>query len=131
VSVMATGATAFTVTSDSSWLSAGVPNGVTPATLNVTASPGTMVPGAYTGHLTLTSGSNTSTITVTFNVAAVQSPCDVNTDGLINVRDIQKLVNETLGTQSTLNDLTSDGAVNVVDIQIDANAVLQRGCKAH
>jgi hypothetical protein len=131
VSVTATGATAFTVTSDSSWLSAGVPNGVTPATLNVTASPGTMVPGAYTGHLTLTSGSNTSTITVTFNVAAVQSPCDVNTDGLINVRDIQKLVNETLGTQSTLNDLTSDGAVNVVDIQIDANAVLQRGCKAH
>lgn len=117
--------------SDSSWLSASVPNGVTPATLNVTASPGTMVPGTYTGHLTLTSGSNTSTVAVIFNIAATQSPCDVNTDGLINVRDIQKLVNETLGTQSAINHLTSEDAVTVVDIHIDANVVLQFGCKAH
>ena len=131
VAVTAAGATAFTITSDSSWLSAGIPNGVTPATLNVTASPGTMVPGAYTGHLTLASGSNTSTVTVTFNIAGVQSPCDVNGDLLINVQDVQKLINEALGTQSAANDLTSDGAVNVVDIQIDINAVLQLGCRAH
>ncbi len=68
------GPVSFTVTSDSAWLSGGVPNGITPQQLNVTATPGIMTPGSYTGHLTLTSGTNTSTVTVAFNIARNRVP---------------------------------------------------------
>jgi hypothetical protein len=125
------GPVSFSVASDEPWLSAGVTTGLTPQQLNVTASPATVTPGSHTGHLTLTSGTNTSTVTVTFTVTESGSACDVNQDGQINVADVQKLINEALGTQSAANDLTSDGVVNAVDVQIDINAVLQLGCSAH
>jgi uncharacterized membrane protein len=125
------GPVSFSVASDEPWLSAGVTTGLTPQQLNVTASPTIVSPGSHTGHLMLTSGTNTSTVTVTFNVTETGSACDVNQDGQINVADVQKLINEALGIQSAANDLTSDGVVNAVDVQIDINAVLQLGCSAH
>jgi hypothetical protein len=120
------------VTSDSSWLSAAMTTGTTPQTLNVTANPGTLSPGTYNGNLTLISGSNTSTVSVTFNIAGVAgSPCDVNQDGHINIVDVQKMINESLGLAGAGNDLNSDGSLNLVDIQIDVNAALNLGCSAH
>ncbi|HEX3748450.1 MAG TPA: hypothetical protein VHW09_31200 [Bryobacteraceae bacterium] len=126
------GAVNFSVTSDSSWLSAAMTTGTTPQTLNVTATPGTLSPGTYNGNLTLISGSNTSMVSVTFNIAGVAgSPCDVNQDGHINIVDVQKMVNEALGLAGAGNDLTSDGILNLVDVQIDVNAALNLGCSAH
>jgi uncharacterized membrane protein len=121
----------FTVVSDSPWLSGGVSSGTTPQTLNVTATPGTLAPGAYTGNLTITAGANTAKVSVTFNITEAGSACDVNQDGLINVLDVQKLINEALGTLAATNDLNHDAVVNVVDVQIDSNAALGLGCSAH
>jgi hypothetical protein len=127
----ASGAINFTVASDSPWLQGGVSSGITPQTLNVTATPGELTPGSYTGNLTLTSGANTSKVAVTLNITETGSLCDVNQDGLINALDVQKLVNEALGMLAAANDLNHDGVVNVVDILIDSNAVLALGCSAH
>jgi hypothetical protein len=40
------------------------------------------------------------------------------------------MINEGLGPAPAVNDLNSDGKVNVVDIQIVINAVLKLGCSA-
>jgi uncharacterized membrane protein len=125
------GAANFTVASDSPWLQGGVSSGATPQTLNVTATPGNLTPGAYSGNLTIASGANTAKVSVTFNITEAGSLCDVNQDGLINVLDFQKLINEAMGMLAPANDLNHDGVVNVVDLQIDSNAVLGLGCAAH
>jgi len=58
----------------------------------------------------------------------ILSPCDVNQDGITNVADVQKTIDEALGTLPALNDLNLDGVVNVVDIRIVINASLSLGC---
>ena len=45
--------------------------------------------------------------------------------------DVQRAVNEALGTQAATDDLNQDAAVNVVDLQILINAALNLGCTAH
>jgi YD repeat-containing protein len=62
--------------------------------------------------------------------AATFSNCDVNHAGRTTVADVQKVVNEALGTASPANDLNRDGVVNVVDVQIDIDAALGLGCVA-
>ena len=60
--------------------------------------------------------------------AGTFSTCDVNQDGSTNVADIQRLVNETLGTMPASNDLNQDGKVNVLDVRIGMDAALGLGC---
>jgi hypothetical protein len=55
-------------------------------------------------------------------------PCDVVPLGFYGVADAQREINEALGAFSPVNDLNSDGVVNVVDIQIVINAILNLGC---
>ena len=62
------GTAVFTVASDSPWLTASAAGGTTPAQIMVTATPGTMAPNTYTGHITATSGTFTAQVTVTFKV---------------------------------------------------------------
>jgi hypothetical protein len=68
--------------------------------------------------------------------------CDVNSDGVVNVRDAQYEINEALGKLSPANVLSSGGGsvggggsapagVYVVDVQIVTNAVLGLGCSAN
>jgi hypothetical protein len=53
-------------------------------------------------------------------------PCDLNSDGKVDILDIQVLVNRILNLQSPAIscDLNKDGAVNVLDLQFLANVVL-------
>jgi probable HAF family extracellular repeat protein len=90
------------------------------ATLNSSAN------GTVTVTVTSTSDS-TVTAKSTVTIGAY-SPCDVNTDGKINVQDIQVMLNEALGVNPPANDLNGDGVVNVVDLQIDINGALNLGC---
>src|SRR5579863_6906321 len=67
------GALVFTVTSDSSWLSAAPNSGNAPQTLQVSAVPGTLLAGTYVGHLTVSSSGvagSPATVTATLVVAA-------------------------------------------------------------
>ena len=57
--------------------------------------------------------------------AATFSNCDINQDGVTNVADVQKEINEALGVATSANDLNGDGAVNVADVQIPACGVLK------
>jgi uncharacterized protein (TIGR03437 family) len=77
---------AFTVTSDSSWLTAGLQSGTTPATVSVQASP-FIAPGSYTGNLMLTTaGGNT----VSLPVALVVNPTPaVTSAGAVNSASYQ------------------------------------------
>jgi sugar lactone lactonase YvrE len=56
------------------------------------------------------------------------SPCDVNQDGKFTVTDVQRIVNQALGTAAPANDVNGDGKVNAIDVQLVINAVLQLGC---
>jgi hypothetical protein len=52
--------------------------------------------------------------------------CDVNSDDLVNVLDLQSLVNTLLGTGTCTGDCDSnnDGSVNVLDLQLLVNIIL-------
>ena len=57
--------------------------------------------------------------------------CDVNSDGLVNVIDVQLSVNQALGvTACTTSDINGDGQCNILDVQRIINAGLGAGCKA-
>jgi hypothetical protein len=58
------------------------------------------------------------------------STCDVNHTGSTGVGDVQTMVNEALGAAQPNNDLNSDGVVNIVDIEIDVQAALTSVCVA-
>ena len=93
------------------------------------------------GVATVTATANGSAGTYQVNVAAgpvtgkfiltnsAYSPCDVNQDTQTDVKDVQLMVNQSLGL-APANDLDNDKIVNVVDIQIVVNAVLKLGCEA-
>jgi len=58
----------------------------------------------------------------------VYAQCNVTTDANTSVTDAQRIVNEALGVVPAIDDLNSDGVVNVADLQIVVNAVLHLGC---
>jgi uncharacterized protein (TIGR03437 family) len=80
----------FTVTSDSSWLTATPVSGTTPAQLSVTANPTGQSAGTLTGQLTLTPsgiiGGTPSVINVTFVIDATPAP---NVAGFANAATFQ------------------------------------------
>jgi hypothetical protein len=79
-------------------------------------------------------------IQVTAAVAGVSNPaifslstftaCDLNQDGSVTVIDIQRMINESLGSAPPKDDLNRDKTVSVVDVQIVVNAVLSLTCRA-
>ncbi len=103
-------------------LGAGTTYAAIAVTVNVAANAGTPLinQASVTGGGSAQANASDSTI--------ILSPCDVNRDGTTNVADVQKTIDEALGTLPALNDLNLDGAVNVVDIQIVINASLALGC---
>jgi hypothetical protein len=70
-------------------------------------------------------------VAVSLVVSTGPSPlaaCDVNSDGIVNVSDVQAAINQALGGMPAGNDLNGDKVVNVIDVQIVMNAVLGLGC---
>ncbi len=76
ISVASTGAPlGFAATANVPWLAVTVSSGLTPATVSVTATPGTLAAGTYTEAVTLTAGgASTQTIAITLNVAPSTLP---------------------------------------------------------
>ena len=69
--------------------------------------------------------SNVATLTV----SAPSSACDLNSDGLINVSDVQICVNQAIGVSPcTTGDINKDGVCNIIDVQRDVNAALGGQC---
>jgi hypothetical protein len=60
-------------------------------------------------------------------IAATTTVCDANSDGIVNVLDLQILINAILGIQTIptgKGDLNSDGKVDVLDLQSLSNVIL-------
>lgn len=76
------------------------------------------------------SGGGASTAIATDSTTILAIACDLTGDGSATVADVQRAINESLGTASPVDDLNQDGIVNIVDVQIVMNAVLSLGCKA-
>ena len=56
--------------------------------------------------------------------------CDLNSDGLVNVVDVQLAINQVLGISScTTADIDGNGHCDVVDVQRIINAALGNGCQ--
>lgn len=70
-------------------------------------------------------------VTVTAGAALtlpVQSPCDINGDGKVDISDIQAYLNAQVFTvPSTLIDLNGDGVANIIDVQRIATAATPGG----
>jgi uncharacterized protein (TIGR03437 family) len=133
VNMTASGGTVnFVAAGGPSWLRPQPGYGATPQQVNVTASLGGLVPGSYSGVLTFNSGTFTSSVNITLNVSESGgfSPCDVNRDGAIDVRDVQELIDQALGALAPTSNLTGSGVANVAGVQIGINAVLDFGCAA-
>jgi hypothetical protein len=93
--------------------------------VNVAANPQTIV----TNSVTVSGGGETNTANDTANdKTSTASACDVGTLGVVNVQDVQREINEALGSLSATDDLNHDGAVNAVDVQFVSNSALGLVC---
>ena len=61
---------------------------------------------------------------VSKTIPATTSRCDLNSDGLVNVLDLQRMINAVLGIQPPAGDLNLDSRVDVLDLQILGNVIL-------
>jgi hypothetical protein len=50
---------------------------------------------------------------------------EIPIDGLVNAVDVERMIDEPLGTGSLSNDLNTDGKVDAVDVQIGTNAAAE------
>jgi hypothetical protein len=105
-------------------------------------SPSTVVETDSAGVAAVAALANASlgTYNVTASVSGVATPatfglanspysaCDVNQDGTVNISDVQRMINEVLGSAAPANDVNGDGKVNVIDLQIVINGALGLGC---
>jgi hypothetical protein len=70
-------------------------------------------------------------ISTTIPPLPITGKCDINSDSLVNVLDLQVVINAILGTQllTGKGDLNSDGRIDVLDLQILGNVILgTRSC---
>jgi hypothetical protein len=66
-------------------------------------------------------------VSQTINGTLTTTKCDVNSDGVTNVLDLQIMINAILGIQTIpagKGDLNGDGRVDVLDLQILGNVIL-------
>jgi hypothetical protein len=63
-------------------------------------------------------------------VQAAASPCDLNSDGVVNILDLQLAVNQVLGLAPCTADLDGEGRCDVVDVQRVIIAALGGPCNA-
>ncbi len=106
-------------------LNAGVSYPPITVTVSVAANPPTFVTNMAT-----VSGGGSSPLSAS-DVTAIVSPfCDVNSDGMEDVNDVQAIVNEALGRIQAVHDLDLNGTVGVADMQLVVNAVIGLGCEA-
>jgi len=56
------------------------------------------------------------------------SACDVANTGTVGAADVQRMINEVLGSAAPTNDLNQDGVVNIVDVQVVIAAALGWNC---
>ncbi|HUB80571.1 MAG TPA: hypothetical protein VMB03_17325 [Bryobacteraceae bacterium] len=61
-------------------------------------------------------------------VFGVPYACSVSNGSTTTITDVQGLVNEALGKAAPNNDVNSDGKINVTDVQIVVNALLFSNC---
>ena len=83
---LGSGAAAFTVSARTetggNWLSARADRGQTPATLFVTADPGTLAANTYSGFVVISSGGSTLELPVSLALSAVQRTLSLSQNGL-------------------------------------------------
>ncbi len=84
--------------------------------------------GAYS--FTVPATDSASNVDAANFTVSFYSFCDLKGGGATTVSDVQQIINEALGGLPAVHDLNSDGVVNVVDIQLDINGTLGLGCSA-
>jgi len=106
----------------------GLAAGVSYQPIIVTVSVASNPPGTLTNNVSVSDGgSSTANASDTTTISAYSS-CDVGQYGTTTVADVQRIINEALGSVSPANSLNNDGVINVVDIQIVINAAVGLGC---
>jgi uncharacterized repeat protein (TIGR01451 family) len=103
-------------------LDAGVSYPAITATVNVAHN----APASVTNQVTA-AGGGSATATAS-DATTINNLCDIRQYGTTTVADVQRIINEGLGTASPADDLNQDGVVNVVDAQIVINSALGLGC---
>jgi len=74
-------------------------------------------------------GGTKDVVVVSFTLQTATVSCDINSDSLVNVVDVQLAVNQALGTTTCgPADLNGDGQCNIIDVQRVINAALGASC---
>ena len=102
-----------------------------PADSMLTSGTGTFSATLKTGgSQTITATDTVTAISGVSNAMAVAlySQCDVNQDGVADIRDVQREINQALGMEQATADLNGDGLVSVVEVQMLINAAFGGSC---
>lgn len=97
--------------------------------ITVTVNVVTTAQTSLTNQVTVSGGGATAAATAN-DATNIITRCDFDSDGLIDVNEVQSLINQLLGLVQAANDLNGDGMISVVDVQIAIGAALGNGCPA-
>jgi hypothetical protein len=98
-----------------------------PITVTVNVAATTPSPGVNT---TSVSGGGSSDTSYSSDITIITPlTCTVTGDSAASVADVQRVIGQALGIVPATYDFNSDGVINVLDVQIVANAVLGYGCQ--
>jgi len=88
----------------------------------------TSSPGTYQAHWNQNSAGTYEASTVSFKASSsALNACDLNFDGVVNVLDVNRAVNMTLGLSPCTANINGPAACSVVTVQRVVNASLPRG----
>ncbi len=126
VAVQATAFCGWSISGLPSWITLGSPSFITGsgnAILSIAANTG----GARSASITI---AGTAVAVTQASAQSGANLCDVNQDGVVDVKDVQILIKQSLGLLMPANDLNGNSVVNVADVQIDSDAAMGLVCLA-
>ncbi len=97
----------------------------------VSATPGsvTILPSSLAGASGAGDSLALASAPATFTLAPPLSPCDINSDGIVDAQDVQLVLSQILGLSAPSVDLDNDGRTGPADFQRVVNAVNGGPCK--
>jgi hypothetical protein len=128
VTSMSGGATWNCVYLPTCWTTTVLNAGSSYPNITVTVSVASDAPSSLTNRVTVSYGVSSTTTTASDPTAIVPFTCAISGAQWAGITDVQTILNEALGAEQAVHDLTHDGTVNVADIEKVINAALGQGC---
>ncbi len=105
-----------------------IPPGMSYAAIGVTANVASNAQTPLVNSVSISGGYSAGSTVSDPATVTTGSACDVANTGTVGAADVQRMINEVLGSAAPTNDLNQDGVVNIVDVQVVIAAALGWNC---